>query len=219
MEGTHWSELDTTQLSEAEIRRIALHPHTEKRSKLLDGMADEAQRASLSPSRRRTFPLVARAALADPAGNIRWHGLEVLTHVGNYSDWPLIRPHCEHEDLTVRLCALEAAGAMRAPAHSQIREAIAHDPSPIVRGFAAVALYDMMGDDARPELEAGFETEETIRGRIGFAEALACLGSIHHEEWLKQLPADQEAHIADLEAGKNALRIVKEVRKDQSGAD
>jgi len=87
------------------------------------------------------------------------------------------------------------------------------DRDPIVRRYAAVALFDLLGCDAAPTIDEALVSERDDLALSGFYHVLAFCGNREAEEGLKKLSKDEFPSVSS--PARSSLVELAELRRNQ----
>jgi HEAT repeat protein len=146
------------------------------------------------PTRKNRFRmrLAARALLSDSWVCNRDDAVVALGSVGTRDDYHAVVERLEDKEWIVRASAystLASIGGRRAA--PRFRKGF-DDPHPVVRRYAAVALWDLLGKAACDELLEALSHEADDLARIGFLVGLAHCGNAGAIDELRRFAANPD---------------------------
>ena len=175
-------------------------------------LRDAMSRASKSRGEASQIArVVARALLSDPDESVRLAATEAIGICGRSSDLFALRERTNDPAWHIRASAFSSmATACGQSSIALIRRGL-RDHNPIVRRYAAVALYDVAGASAVEELARMLNRESDLRARPGFLFAVASQGDDEGVRELGILSSHPDSHVAS-----SAKRLLDQVRQSKS---
>ncbi len=165
-QGTGWSE----SVAALFLRDSSSRDHA------LDGFLRSYEAGgNTAPSRSEIRGLL-RIALSDPDFSVRLLATERIGEHGSPSDAFALRDRLRDEEWVIRATAVSSIGLLlKRRAKGTILKAM-RDPDPVVRRYAAVALFDTLGAEAVPIVERALAEETDDLARVGMDGVLANAG-------------------------------------------
>ncbi len=177
----------------------ALHNDSLCRERSLEQLVDAAER-SRSKRARATARIIARALVTDANESVRLKATEALGEVGNRRDFHALQICSQDSRWEIRASAYSSmASAAGRVALTQIRTGLS-DPNPIVRRYAAVALFDVSGCAAQNELKELSDRESNKAARVGILYGLSRCGDTVAAGELKALCSETDPHVSSAAA-------------------
>ena len=173
----------TPQEDWSKLVLLSLSPHSEDRERAIhDAIA--LYRSAKSPLGRTSLRAILRVGLTDRDFSVRLIATDEIGTYGRASDALGLKDRLRDPEWPIRAGAASAlASLLKRRARPMLLSAL-EDPDPIVRRYAAVALFDALGDEAISIVRAFYDRETDDLARVGMDSVLASAG---HEDARQRL--------------------------------
>jgi HEAT repeat protein len=196
-----------------------LEKQSRVRNLLLREYADDdaweyAVNGNPTPEELERIRTMMRRLAHDPGEMVRNTATEALAEIGTSEDLDLLISLTKDKKWIVRASAYSSLAALDLQESVPVVQAGIHDRHMLVRRYAAVALYDLIGCEALPGLISNRKLFRPLSARVALAYILAACGDERALEDLRILAANEDPHV-----GSPAKESLKEIEGETTSSN